>query len=292
MKIEKDKYMDGYLKSNLDLLIQAVNKNWDGLIYVSGYEGDGKSTLAGQIGYYFDQTIDLSRVCFTAKQFLDACLKAKSKQAIIFDESYLTFSNRSLFNEMTRILTSMLTMIRKKQLFIIIVAPTFFDIQKYVAIHRARALIYVYAKGLERGYFGFYNRLRKQELYVKGKRDNNMYVVNPNFKGRFTKWFPFPDDEYDVKKESAIQDLTDSIAKPKEVIPDDVLEKTKTDAETKLVAWLNSHHQLRIGAIKYLANNYYDISDRGMYQRLKRLSEGTRARSIYRLNKRNGDEIR
>ena len=277
MKIESDKYMDGYLKSNLDKLTEAVNLNWDGLLYIAGYEGDGKSTLAAQIVYYFDRTITLDRVCFTAKQFLEACLKAKNKQAILFDESYLTFSNRSLFNEMSRTLTSMLTMIRKKQLFIIIVAPTFFDIQKYIAIHRARALIYVYAKGLQRGFFGFYNRMRKHELYIKGKRDHNMYVVNPNFKGRFTKWFPFNSEEYDVKKESAIQELTAMINKSKEIKPEEMIEKDKLHQEAVLLAWLRSHKQLKVGALTYTASNYYDLSVNGLCNRLERVSSLTHA---------------
>ena len=271
VKIEEDKYMDGFLKQNLDLLIEAVNKNWDGILYLSGYEGDGKSTLASQLGYYFDKTINLDRVVFTSRQFLEACLNAKPKQCIIFDESYLTFSNRSLFNEMTRILISMLTMIRKKQLFVIIVSPTFFDIVKYIAIHRARALIFVYAKGLERGYFAFYNRLRKQELYVKGRRDNNMYVVNPNFKGRFTKWFPFSVKDYDAKKESAIQELTSMINKTKEVKPEEKLIKERAEIEAHLIKWVNSRRLFKLGALKTIANQYYDVSASALAHRLTRV---------------------
>jgi len=45
MKFEKDKYIDGYLKSNLDLITKKVSKKWDGILYICGYEGDGKTTL-------------------------------------------------------------------------------------------------------------------------------------------------------------------------------------------------------------------------------------------------------
>jgi len=39
MKFETDKYIDGFLKSNLDVIIQRVDLNWDGLLYVCGREG-------------------------------------------------------------------------------------------------------------------------------------------------------------------------------------------------------------------------------------------------------------
>jgi len=122
----------------------------------------------------------------------------------------MTFNSRMFMNKATNTIISMLTMIRKKQLFIIIVAPTFFDITKYIAIHRSRALIHVYSKGLERGFFTFYNRERKLELYIKGRRDHNMRVTKPNFIGSFTKWFPLEDEDYQVKKDESIRALQKS----------------------------------------------------------------------------------
>ena len=204
---EKGKYIDGYLQKNLEMLKKAVDLNWDACGFFSGFEGDGKTTLAIQLAYYVDRSFNLDRIVFTGDQFKDACLLAKNKEAIVFDESYYDFTSAATLTKQSRLLRSMLTMIRKKQLFIFIVAPTFFDIQKYIAVHRSRFLIHVYSKGLERGFFAFYNRARKQQLFMKGRRENNMSVTKPNFIGRFTKWFLVDEVAYDKKKESSIQQL-------------------------------------------------------------------------------------
>jgi len=265
------KYIDGYLKTNLDLLTKAVELNWDGLLYFSGYEGDGKTTLASQIAYYLDRNITLDQCVFTAKDFKEAYLSAKPKQCILFDESYLAFSNKSMWNEESRILISMLTMIRKKQLYILIVAPTFFDIQKYIAIHRSRALIHIYSKGLERGYLAFYNRAKKLKLYVKGRKDFNMNIVKPNFVGRFTKWFPFDNEAYDEKKEKAIQELRGT----KEVTPrtEQEVKDIQIEAETRIIKYCNNHRLLKLGALKVLSEDYYNLSTTAVSKRLRALKE-------------------
>ena len=103
-------------------------------------------------------------------------------------------------------------MIRKKQLFILIVAPTVFDIDYYIICFRSLALINVYADGLQRGFFEFYNRQRKKELYIKGKRTHDMNVNRPNFKGRFTKWSVLDSELYEKRKDEGIKIvLTDKV---------------------------------------------------------------------------------
>lgn len=263
------KYFDGYLKDNLDILIKAVDLKWDGVLYLSGYEGDGKSTLASQICWYLDRDFSMKNVVFNGEQFMHACLNAKPKQAILFDEAYLAFTNKSIASKEARFLTSMLTMIRKKQLFIIIVAPTFFDIQKYIAIHRSRALIHVYSVDLKRGYFGLFNRKTKHKLYMKGKRDNNIYAVKPNLTGSFGKWFPLDEVEYDARKEEAIQEFTNLINAPKKIIPMDEIKTHKLNAQTEFVCWLRSKALLKNGAIKTIAEDYFDIARTTLYDRFK-----------------------
>jgi len=215
---EKGKYIDGYLQKNLEMLKKAVDLNWDACGFFSGFEGDGKTTLAIQLAYYVDRSFNLDRIVFTGEQFKTACLNGKPKTAIVFDESYYAFTSQATMTKSARVLNSMLTMIRKKQLFIFIVAPTFFDIQKYIAVHRSRFLIHIYSKGLERGFFAFYNRARKQQLFMKGRRENNMSVTKPNFIGRFTKWFLVDEAAYDKKKEDSIQQIEET-TRPKWACP-------------------------------------------------------------------------
>jgi len=86
------------------------------------------------------------------------------------------------------------------------VAPDFWRINKYMFVHRARAFIRVYSNGLERGFFEYYNRTKKHELLIRGKR-NEQLCVPPNFRGRYSHWFGLDEDEYDAKKEAATQEI-------------------------------------------------------------------------------------
>lgn len=196
---------DGYLVKNLDINIKAVNLKWDGVFYVGGYEGDGKSEFSAQMALYFDPSYCLDRCVFTPQQFLDAVDKAEPKQAIVYDEAQDAFesTNRDV---MSRAIKSKMTRIRKKQLYIIIVAPDFWRINKYMFIHRSRAFIRVYADGLSRGYFEYYNRTKKHELMIRGKK-NEQLCVPPNFRAKFSHWFPLNEEDYDAKKEAATQEV-------------------------------------------------------------------------------------
>lgn len=268
------RYFNENLKKNLDLLSKAVDLNNDGVIYISGYEGAAKTTFGSQICWYLDRTFCLDRVVFNAEQFVDACTKARPKQAILFDESYMSFTNRSVHNRTSKILVSMLTMIRKKQLYLVIVAPTFFDIQKYIAIHRSRALLHVYTRGLERGYFKFYNRKKKLELYMKGKKYNDMGCVMPNFDGRFTKWLAVDEEKYDQKKEEAIQDFRELIKKPP-IKSEEDLRREKLNNQDEVILWLRSNKLLKNGAMVRLAENFFNITSAGLTKRL-----GNRLREV------------
>lgn len=197
---EEERYVDGYLHENLKGLQEYVQKKWDGVMFIGGYEGDAKSTLANQMAAIVDETYCLDRCVFTPEQFRKAVLKAEPYQAVVYDEAQDVFesTNRSRKALMTK---DLLTRVRRRRLFIFICAPDFWRINKYLFIQRSRAFIHVYAKATERGFFSFFNRERKHQLVIKGKRDENVHAVPPNFRGRFTNWWPFDEDEYDRKKE-------------------------------------------------------------------------------------------
>jgi len=202
-------YIDGYLKKNLDDIKLAIKKDWDGIGYYCGYEGDGKTHKAAQDCYYIDPTITIDRCVFNTKQLIEAISKAKAGQAILMDEGYFSFSAKRWRDAEQQNLISLLTTIRKKRLFIAIVAPTFFDINKYILIHRSRYMVHVSARALERGYFAFFIRDKKHKLYVHGKKDENIHATTPNFFGRFGNDFPFDKIEYEKKKDAAIKEMMD-----------------------------------------------------------------------------------
>lgn len=201
----KEYYFDGYLLQNMLLIKQAVEKKWDGVLYIGGYEGDGKSEFAGQLALLVDPTYCLDRCVFNAEQFEEAVENAEPYQAIVYDEAQDVFESTNR-DKTAQEIKSLMTRIRKKQLYLIIVAPDFWRINKYMFIHRSRAFIRVYSTGLERGYFEYYNREKKHRLKIEGQRYEKLCVA-PNFRGRYTHWFPLDQEAYEEKKDKATSEI-------------------------------------------------------------------------------------
>jgi len=197
-------YMDGYLKKNLDLAKEVIQKDWDMVFAYDGYEGCGKSVKAMQDAFYCDNTLNLDRVVFTPYEFKKAILSAKKYQAVVYDEAYTGLSSRATMGLINRTLVSMLAEIRQRNLFVFVVMPTFFDLDKYVALWRSRALIHVYTgKNFQRGFFSFYNIDKKKDLYINGKKFYNYFKPVPNFRGRFTNTYVVDEKKYRIKKKGA-----------------------------------------------------------------------------------------
>jgi len=198
-------YMDGYLQTNLDTAKKVIKKDWDMLFVVDGSEGSGKSVLAMQMAYYCDPTLTLSRIVFTPTIFRKAIVEAKPYQAIVYDEAYTGLSSRATMSLINRTLISMLAEIRQKNLFVWVVMPCFFDLDKYAALWRSRALIHVYTgDNFERGFFCFYNYDRKKALYMLGKKFYSYYKPSANFIGKFTNEFVVNESEYRLKKRNSL----------------------------------------------------------------------------------------
>jgi hypothetical protein len=208
MKVtDKDYYMDGYLEKNLLTAKNVIKKDWDMVFIVDGAEGSGKSVLAMQMAYYCDPTLTLERIVFTPNTFRKAIIQAKQYQAVIYDEAYTGLSARATMSMINRALVSMLAEIRQKNLFVFVVMPTFFDLDKYVALWRSRALINVYTgENFERGYFKFFNKTKKKDLYINGKKFYNYNKPESNFIGRFTDFYTVDKEEYRKKKKESLLD--------------------------------------------------------------------------------------
>lgn len=202
----KSSYIDGYLYSNLTLAMKSIRKDLDMVFIIDGYEGVGKTSLSFLCASFVDPDFNLDRVCFNAKQFKEAVDKAKPYQAIIFDEAYASLSSRGALSDVNRALISMMTQIRYKNLFIFVNIPCFFELDKYMAVWRSRALLNCrFGRNFQRGYFYFYSVKRKKDLYVKGKKFYE-YKVPANFKGRFTRNDFIDPIKYKEKKLKSLKD--------------------------------------------------------------------------------------
>ena len=213
-KTEIKYYMDSRLKNNIKnkILPDLEKKDKDCVLIIDGHEGSGKSTLAMQIGKYADPTLNLERIVFSPDDFRQAILKANKGEVIIYDEAFTGFSSRNSLSPINKVLVSLAMQMRQKNLFIIIVLPTIFLLDKYMAMFRTRALIHVFeSKGI-RGYFKIYNREKKKWLILRGKKTmsykhKGLYT---RFRGRFYGKFALGSDEieakYRKKKEKALSD--------------------------------------------------------------------------------------
>lgn len=201
---DKQYSMDGYLHSNLKRAKEVIKEDWDMIFVYDGAEGTGKSVKAMQDAYYCDPSLDLDRVVFTPKDFRRAVINSKPYQAIVYDEAYTGLSSRATMSMINRTLVSMLAEIRQKNLFVFVVMPCFFDLDKYVALWRSRALIHVYANKFRRGFFRFYSYQRKKDMYIKGKKYYNYNCVKADFYGRFTKHYVVDEAKYRKKKRESL----------------------------------------------------------------------------------------
>ncbi len=216
-------YLDPKLKSAIDNKIRhsLLQRDKDHVLVIDGMEGSGKSTFALQVAKYLDPSFDLNRVVFDAEEFREQIFKAKKGQCIVYDEAVTGFSSVSALSPVNRVLKSLMMQMRQKNLCVIIVIPTFFLLDKYVALFRARNLIHIYEnKGL-RGYFRVYNRKKKKYLYLMGKQtlsySGKKWKVNvfTRFKGRFHGVFALGDESVEKKyKEKKLKALANTEKNP------------------------------------------------------------------------------
>lgn len=249
------RYFDGYMASNLEILKEAVRKNFDGVIYIGGYEGNGKSTLAQQFAAFVDPTFCVERICFSIDEVEECVKNSEPGQAVIYDESWKDVNSGAKYSASAQKFIRILTENRKKRLFIFVVAATFFDINKYLLIHRSRAYIEVYTKGLTRGFFSFYDRERKKDMYIRGKRDWNMNLVKPTFRGSFLDWKPINEDEYEAKKDKAIRY---EAKKDKGRLDEKEAEKIRKESMIEIVDYLKRNRLIKAGGMAF-ASEYIGI---------------------------------
>ena len=201
----KEFYLDGYLKQNLDDAFEMVRTDNDFVCIVDGRERSGKSSIALQMAFYLDKSFSLDRVCFSAKEFEKAVLNASQYSAVVYDESFTGMASSSVLSLVNRSLIKLMAEIGQKNLFIFVVMPSFFDLSKYIALHRSQCLIHVYTgKNFKRGFFTFYNEDKKKFLYIAGKKFYNYNVPKANFYGCFTKFIPFEEADYRKKKHNSL----------------------------------------------------------------------------------------
>jgi len=187
------------------------SRDKDKFIVVDGREGSGKSSVALQWASAFDDSFNLSKVAFNAKQF-DKIVKdpaRKKGECIVLDEGYGAINSRATMSSVNRSMVQLGTEMRQLNLFVIIVLPSFFDLDRYFGLWRSDILLHVYIrKNGRRGRYCIYPFNKKKALYLKGKKTYNYFAVRTKHKGfQFNKGYGVLDDvEYRSKKATAFRE--------------------------------------------------------------------------------------
>jgi len=214
-------HIDAKEKKHLDNVIERTTKyDSDYFELIDGTEGSGKSIKAMQQGKYVDPTLDLSRICFTADEFKQAVIKAKPlpkgathPQCVIYDEAVTGLSAGDSIARIGKILKSLMMQMRQKNLFVIVVIPSIFELNKYTVLSRCRSFFHIYeAKGGKKGHFIGFNRKDTRLLYLKGKKTHS-YTIRSRFRGKFFNIYVVPEQEYRKKKEEALEVLNETDGK-------------------------------------------------------------------------------
>lgn len=205
------RYFDGYTLEVLKTAKMLQKNNFDFFSLCSGLEGVGKSMFEAQKCAFMDEKFGLdSGLCFTGKEFIDRVYNAPDESAVLLDEGWATVASVKRLARFQIELIEALTKCRAKKLYMSIISPTFFDINKRIALYRVNCCFYVYAKEsndpktgelkVERGQWRYYDRPTLRFLYLQGRKTDNIHAVNATKFGGFTNWLPFDEEEYKRRK--------------------------------------------------------------------------------------------
>lgn len=198
-------HVDDRLRRFLDKkVIERIKlKDKDYVMIIDGYEGSGKSTLAQQMGKYVDPTLDLSKICMTTNEFKQAIIDAGKNECVIYDEAVTGMTAGDSISRVGKLLKSMMMQMRQKNLFVIVIIPTVFELNKYSVLSRARCMFHTYEKKERMGYWVGYNKKDLRLLYMRGKKTYS-YKVKSHFIGRFYGKYTVNEDAYRKKKQDAL----------------------------------------------------------------------------------------
>lgn len=187
---------------------KVLTKDRDWVVTIDGEEGVGKSVLAMQIGKYLDPNFSLYNIVFTADEFIKIIKDPTTKPGtvIILDEAFNAANARASMSEVNRSLAGVATEMRQKNLFILIVLPSIFDLDRYFALWRCRALFHVYFTQNEERRYIIFPKDHKKYLYLNGKKTYDYSKPrSPYPPCVFDHIYTVDETEYRLKKANAFK---------------------------------------------------------------------------------------
>ena len=210
---EKIQSIDNVLKAHLEILMQDLEQDDDNVIVVYGDEGAGKSLFVSQI-VFFINTYQSSKFGVTAnihyigQDYIKSSLDGFRLQKNILDESRRTLSKMRSMSSTNQDFMNFLAECRSQKQWHIIILPSYFDVDKDVAIRRLKLLIKIVkyrdptTKKLVKGNFEIIDMKDKNK--VKELYYSEFHTTPDRFiahRGKFKEWWGWNEEEYKAKKE-------------------------------------------------------------------------------------------
>lgn len=225
-------WMDLKLKHQLDIAIKNITRDWDFTVIITagGEVRVGKSVLGLQICCYWSYQMEKfhnikvpfelkKNIVFNWEKLIESGHKLAEETnycAFQYDEAGETMEGTKSASRELKAIKDYLRECGQYNFLNVLVMPEFFDLPKGIAMTRSMFLIDVYYTAdqegyFQRGYFRFYSKKKKKELYLKGKKDLNYKAATYNFDGEFRDFYPLDKEEYKEMKREALKNRGSNI---------------------------------------------------------------------------------
>ncbi len=204
-------YMPPEIKRQLDNSKKIVMEaDQDRIFIITGREGSGKSWLAMQLAAYLDNTFCLDDVCFDSDSFGKRIKRVNKLKAIVFDEAFTGLSSKGALSKENKKLIKILIECRQRNLFLFIVLPSIFILDRYITLFRSHGLfnVAISRKDFKNRYYKVYNYQNKHTLYILGQK--YMSYAKPKIWKKYRFYGKLPSsitkEDYQKKKSESFKE--------------------------------------------------------------------------------------
>lgn len=253
---------------------KRLKRDYDHFLVISGYEGEGKSTLGIQLGSYIDPEFSQDKICYTATQFLNALVKVPKGSCILIDEGGQNLFSREAMTLTNRMLIKSFMVMRQRNLCVIICIPNFHLLDSYIRLHRVNTLIHLRRRGFYRAITGNF-AIKKVTMDGAKYKEILSVKIPPGmfWDGYFRKEFPntISREEYNENKAKNMMKMIEKLSDEHDFFEIKMIPATKAakelgcgDSALKELIQNGKLDGKKIGARWYLTKagykNLFDIS--------------------------------